>query len=795
MPLKPRSAHALSRICVALGLSFGMIASSAAPSLAAFGTEKVAPSDTTEVVEAPPILTLAPSTIVLDSESQRFEFSARVENPGAEKIPGGTLSLELSPQRIETTDQLSEAFPDAGTPVSEIEFGGVAPEETQSATVTVRRESFPLTASDAPGVYVMRAIFTPKNDAKGATESDEVVSAAQQIIGTTPFVWRGAFDPGTTASGASEAGDPSLNADQGDESATSAQAATRTPATLGLIIPIVLPSNSNAMPSRKQLDEAVPRLAALVDTAESTQATLAIDPRIIAGIRAFGDEASQQSRQFLDRLETTQAPTFLLQFADADPAAQAALGFTKLLAPKNLDYVSRQGSRPPADPPTSNQAGSEASGSDQADADHAPADQSGIESDASSGEEHSTERPEGEPSPDEQSTAEVPADLPSLESLLEWPQGTRPTAWPADGQVDSATVSLLRSSGITRTVLSSDNVILTGGPRAEFETDTALISDAPLTELTQRALASDDETERLAALSEAASRLALSAQTAGHDTLIAFDRGAIAEAEDPSAIISQLTSLSWVDTGDIEGLQAGAASLRSSSPLEERRELLRSAANQEADVDALSVLLENPDDLTGYQRARLLLLFATRYAAPETDFPAVAAQYSERDTELRLGVQAISTEHTQLVGTSTRVPLQLRNYLPFDAIVSVSVTPASAAIQLKEQNFNDIAVPPDGNSRVFVPVLSRVSSGETALEITVTDVAGETVSSSATLPLTIRSSIETIGLWTLGVLSVLLLVFGTARSLRKRRRRASKARLEAGEADPSLTDQESPVSE
>lgn len=730
MPLLPRSPRALSRLWLALGLSVGMLLTSAAPGFTTDG--KLPTHETLDSSEEPaPIeLTLAPTETVLDPAAQRYEFTTLLTNQASEEIVGGSLSLELSPQRIEKIAQLSEPFPDAGTHISEIEVGAISPDAPQSATISVQRTDFPLSGSDAPGVYLLRATFIPQAGDEPETDST--------VFGTTPIVWRGAFEPASTPADPSPTNTQDQPVGPAEADATNVEASPTTE--LGLIIPLVLPAQVNAMPSRKQIDEVVPRLAALIDTAEKTRATLAIDPRIIASIRASGEDASQQAQQLLTRLESTQLPNFLLQFADADPAAQAALGYSELLAPKNLDYVTRQASQTPAADDSENS-------------------------------------------------------LPTLESLLEWQTDQPTVGWPADGQADGATIELLRSGGFSDVVLSSDNVTHSGGPRATFTGETAFVSDTALTELTRDAITADDDTNRMSALSEAVARLALTAQNDGHGTLIALDRGAIAEAENPSEIITQLTSLSWVTPTAVPDLQAGSASLRSAAPLEERRELLRAAANQEPDVDALSVLLRDPSDLTGYQRARLLVLFGTRYAADGTNFAAVAEQFTARDTELRRGVQAISTEHTQLVGTSTRVPLQLHNHLPFEAIVTVNVAPSSAAIQVSDQQFLDVSVAADGNSRVFVPVHSRVSSGETALEISISDASGETVTGSSSLPLTIRSSIETIGLWTLGILTLLLLVFGTRRSLRKRRERAEEAKNDLSAVDPSSHNEQSSASE
>ncbi|QIM17532.1 hypothetical protein G7066_00275 [Leucobacter coleopterorum] len=213
----------------------------------------------------------------------------------------------------------------------------------------------------------------------------------------------------------------------------------------------------------------------------------------------------------------------------------------------------------------------------------------------------------------------------------------------------------------------------------------------------------------------------------------------------------------------------GTASLKASGTSEDRQELLRAAVNREPSVDELSAILVTPEYLTGYQRTRLLDLFATRYSENDADFEKVARDYRKRDAELMQGVRIINTQNTQLVGTSTRVPVQLRNSLPFDAKVSVGVVPASAALSVTESHFSDVAVAAEGTSRILVPVRSRVSSGESGLVVNVTDNSGDLTVDTRTLPISISSVVETIALWVLGVLAALLLGFGIWRSVRRRR--------------------------
>ncbi|WP_164512869.1 DUF6049 family protein, partial [Leucobacter chromiireducens] len=549
---------------------------------------------------------------------------------------------------------------------------------------------------------------------------------------------------------------------------------------LGLIVPLVLPDDIRTLPTRSQLEALTPEWDRLLTAARSQQATLAIDPRVIAGIRAYGTEAPENARLFLERLTTLDLPTFLLQFADADPAAQAALGFSKLLTPSSLDFVTRFGSFPTDSAEAPSDGGVDAP----------PADAPAVDTEASAGTNADTSpSTDADTSTDTDPSTDTPSvpPAPSLQELLAW-EGSERLAWPAEGSVNAETLEFLRSNGVSTTVLSSSNAALTGGPRATLGAGTAFVADAGLGDAARDALRGDTAAERAAGAAELAARLALAAQASQTGVLLALDRGAVANAEQPSALIEQLAAFDWVTDTTLAELPAGTATLRAGDTLEERRELLRAAVGRESSVTQIGAVLVNPEYLSGYQRTRLLALFATRHAAPDADFAEVAASYRARDAELLEGVQAISTEHAQLVGTSTRFPVQLRNTLPFDARVLVDVTPASAALSLAEQRFPDVVIPAEGNQQLLVPVHSRVSSGESGLVVTLSAPDGDPTVFTGTLSISIRSAIESIALWTLGGLAAALLGFGIWRSLRQRAR--TRAAASDGPAPTPLSAQE-----
>ena len=693
-----------------------------------------------------PALIVAPLTPVLGESDTDVVISVVVRNPTEEPLAGGDLSIELNPQRVETIAGVNEEFPVSGSTIAESQIGETAAESEQTLTVNVAREDLPSASLVASGVYQLRATLaqdpeaTPlipevtgspdETDAPADSEIDDPPILRSAVV---PIVWRG--------TGSSDV-------------------------KLSVIVPIVLPSEIRTLPTRDQLSDTIPRLDRLLTAATAERATLAIDPRIIAAIRAYGEESPIEARRFLSRLESSALPGFLLQFADADPAAQSALGFTTLLEPTNLDFVSRFGTFTTAAPGTAADTDTAADTGTAADADDA-ADTADTGEPTDTTDTTDPTDPGSDPAPADDGGASV---LPTLRELLDWSESA-PTAWPAEGSVDEGTVEFLRANGISSLVLTSENVALEGGPRAELGQDTALVTDADLGAAARRALAAPTDTERQAAVSEIAARLALAAQTEVPGVILGLDRGAIADAENPEELLTEISELDWVEATPHPEQRAGTASLKSADTLEERRELLRSAVNRESSVDEVGAILVHPEHLSGYQRTRLLDLFATRYAASDADFPEAAAAFRTRDAELMEGVRAVSTEHTQLVGASTRVPVQLRNSLPFEALLSVRVDPASAALTVSERSFSDVRVRPEGTERLLVPVQSRVSSGESGLVVNISDVSGDLTIYTGTLSISIRSAVETIALWSLGGLAALLLGFGIWRSVRRRRLR------------------------
>lgn len=692
---------------------------------AAPNSTAIAPAAKSETATADgATLFVAPRAPVFTQNDARFEFSVLLRNEGKRSVPEGSVEISLGP-RVDATATDRAAGGIVRTVLATEQLDAVAPGESREITIVIPAAEFPLTNTSDAGVYEVFANFVAGNS-----------SSDLSLNSVSPLIWKSAaVKAGST---------PQMD--------------------LSMIVPFVLPTRISTMPSTDDLADLAPQFDALLDTATRVRATLAIDPRIIAAIRAYGTEAPQSAQDFLARLEHSSLPSFTLQFGDADPAAQAAIGLSELLAPVGFDYVTRLGSfeQTSAAGPDAPAAEAEKPAADSAE------DQSSENIDTTPTDDSSADEPSGDDPSAETQGDKGSAAPPSFEELVAWDAGV-PASWPASGQVNARTLALVKKFGLTTTIVNSENVVLSKGPRATLSGGNAIVTDAALDAGVKLALAGTSDTERAFGTAQAYARLAEAAEL-GTGLVLGVDRGGVANNEETAEFLEALTAPTWVRTVEVADQATGTAKLREGVTGEERAGLLKQALENESVVLETRAVLEHPKYLDAYQRLRLLNLFATRYAAADANFRSTAQKFTKRDAALHDGVSIVSTKHAQLVGVSSRIPVQLKNALPFDALVNVSVTPTSAALKLEQRDFPKVVIENGASDRVLVPVRSRVSSGESALLIAVTNTDDDFVAATKIMPISISTKVETIALAVLGAAAVLLFGFGTWRSVRRRRK-------------------------
>lgn len=703
-------AAALALSTIAFGaFALGIEASPAGASGHVIAQHAASRTAETAKTQPAPTLTLAPVRPVLLSNDESAEFELWIENPSDNELGAGHVALSLDPSRITDEAGLDAEFPiDTVLALLEAETPVVPAGEGRLVTLTVPREEWPLTTASDAGVYRLLAQVT----------ADE--QAAETVLSTTtPIVWRGAGG--------------------------------LTRVQLTTIVPMVLPESIPSLPRRGQLDELMgpgSQLDALLDTAEQRGATLAIDPRVVAGVRVYGESASAASQSFIERLNATSASSFALQFADADPSAQAALGFSRLLTPEGLSFATRFGTfagQDPAETPAEPTPTGEASDgtTDQADP-SAPTDLSGT---------------------------------PSLAELTAVTTSLPGTAWPAANSVNGKVLDLLVRNGYSRVLASGENVsIAGGGARGSLNGVEYLVSDPALDAAASAALSAENETGHRSGVARTSALLVLRAQADVPGAVVTLDRRATPESPYADTLVNTLSALPWVEPAAPEELPEGAVTLKSAAEAAspERAASLGEAVAREPQVKEYSRVLVAPENLVDLQRVRLLQLFSARYTTPDANFESAAKRSAERDEETLNGVRIVTSTHTQLVGTTSRVPIQARNTLPFDALLIPSVVPTNAALIVTGEALEPALIPSESSTNILVPVRTRVSSGESGLVVELSAVTGGEVVTSGMLAISIRSSWETVALGSLALLTAAFFGFGVWRSIRRRSRASAE---------------------
>lgn len=642
---------------VALGVLLTLLATTSFSMTSTVAVAKETASDSR------PEIVVAPASAVSSPNAETLLFEVFISNPTAETIDAGSVTLWLSSTPITSRDQLNSS-PDtlASEFLGTVKTPKLAKGDQRRIALEVNQGDETLGLDRSSGVYLLAAKYLVKDE--------------QALITSTPIIWGGVTAP---------------------------------PIKLTYVVPFVLPTAIDTVPTAAELEEVSPRLLQLLNLAETRRATLAIDPRIITAVRTLGNRAPESATELLSRFERTSNPLFLLQFADADPAAQSALGFDELIQPTGFDYLN--------------------------------------------GDEVNTT------ALSETQQAQQVAELTSL------PNAQR-VAWPANGEMNSQTQSWLQAQGITSFILESNNVTAST-PAVQIGDARALVSDSTLSRLAAEALSSTAIVKRHAAQSEIAALTALLASQQ-QSVVLALDRGAVANSNTPESILRTFDSFAWVQAAPETEQAVSAAALLEGSVSPQRIETLQMVTERSTQIDELAPLLVHPEYLPQYQRVRFMHALSATLDSTAINGAAAFADIAETDEKLLRGVRPVSTESVQLVGSSSEVPVTVRNWLPFETNASVQVTPVSAVILVTDRRYT-VKIAETSTEKLLVPVKSRVSRGQTAISVEVRNIEGTQVFATETIPITLRTAVETVLISTFGAAVAVLLLFGIWRSVRRTR--------------------------
>lgn len=539
------------------------------------------------------------------------------------------------------------------------------------------------------------------------------------------------------------------------------------PFSLALAYPLTVPADTTGLLDVDQLETWTSPLGLLtrqLDAVAGRSVAIAIDPRIIASIRALGTAAPATATAWLDRLSGVSNEVFPLAYADSDLAIQAQLGLPGILSPTSFSDA--------MDP--ANFTGGDGDG-DQGAAEGDAQDEGGDAGDAEGeGETDAT----AEPSP-------TPGEVPTSEDLLDWQYTRSDLAWPADDTVAAGDLEFLEAAGLTTTILAPGNV----EPAAEganaastINGSSAVVSHERLTAPLRAASVAVTDTEWRSATGRLVAELALGSgeRTEATTVLATFDRGAGVQASRVSATIDELATIRWSQPVGLSAAIGAPPADRALASLPEpdaRRSNIDRMVRTEAELTAFATVLADERLLSGPTRRDLLALLDVAWIDAEETWHGAVGDWllAQRDT---LGaVSVVPSSPINVVSSETGVPTTVLNALPYPVTIVVDVDPSNGRLIVGDRV--EVTIEAESRSTVRVPVAAGVGSGEVSLTVTLSSPTGVPIGNPVVIPANVQADWEGLGAAVLGIVVVLVFGIGIWRNIRRRRRQ----RAETPESD------------
>ncbi|MDQ0577347.1 DUF6049 family protein [Agromyces albus] len=658
--------------------------------------------------------------------------SVEIENATAESLAAATVRLTRSADAIDEVAEL-----DAWVAAAAGDEAG-SPDASDAAEVVLgEAEARTLSAGSATSV----SFTLPPTSLDGVTESPIIGLGAELLV-----------DGVVVAAGA----DVFAN--------TNAPAGA--PFSLALAYPLTVPADATGLLDAEQLQTWTSPLGLLtrqLDAVAGRSVAIAVDPRIIASIRALGTAAPATATAWLDRLRGVPNEVFPLAYADSDLAVQAQLGLTGILSPTSFSDAMDPANFTGGD-------GDQGAGDAEAqgEGDDAGDTQGDGETDVTA-----------EPSP-------PPGEVPTTEDLLDWPYTRSDLAWPADDTVAAGDLEFLQAAGLTTTILAPGNV----EPAAEganaastINGSSAVVSHERLTAPLRAASVAATDTEWRSATGRLVAELALGAgeRTEPTTVLATFDRGTGVQASRVSATIDELATIRWsqpVGLSAAIGAPPADRALASLPESDARRSNIDRMVRTEAEIAAFATVLTDERLLSGPTRRNLLALLDVSWIDEEEAWHGAVGDWllAQRDT---LGaVSVVPGSPINVVSSETGVPTTVLNALPYPVTIVVDVDPSNGRLIVGDRV--EATIEAESRSTVRVPVAAGVGSGEVSLAVSLSSPTGVPIGTPVLIPANVQADWEGLGAAVLGIVVVLVFGIGIWRNIsRRRRQRAAAAQSDA----------------
>lgn len=531
---------------------------------------------------------------------------------------------------------------------------------------------------------------------------------------------------------------------------------------IGVVVPITAGPIAEALLSAPELAVLTApdgSLTQQLDAVEGTDAILAVDPAILAAIRVLGTAAPAAATAWLERLDALANSRFALQFGDADVLTQLEAGASGPLAPRSFQYAMR-----PADFRPSN----------------------GTPSAAPVATATPDTTPIPTPTPTEPVDPTVPV-YPTTAELVEVESARAGVFWPAGGAATPSAVAALGAitadehASLTLLASTSTTSGAAGGTVAAHVNAAgadALVYDAAVSSRLRAASLIDDSSLRGASLTAATAYLAFAvAQTGGSPVLVTVDR-----AEDRSTVALRTAITSALQAPGFSPLALGG--LIGAAPIDvtvtdaagdpARAAEASALFDDEAAIERFATILDDPTLLTGPERAEVLQLLGVAWLPDPVAWNTAVASHRASTAGTLDSVGILPPSDVNLFSADAPLPIWVRNELPYPVTVVLYATPDDLRLTVQEET--TVAAGAQSNTRVQVPVQTRVGSGDVTVDLQLRSRTLESIGAAQTVAVSVRAEWEGIGITVLAILVGGFLILGVVRTvLRVRSRRRSAA--------------------
>ncbi|MGG7507599.1 DUF6049 family protein [Plantibacter sp. YIM 135249] len=549
---------------------------------------------------------------------------------------------------------------------------------------------------------------------------------------------------------------------------------------------------------------------------------IGIDPRIIASIHALGTRVPASAQTWLERLAAASNETFALQYGDAEPSVQAQAGLTELLKPTSFDFALNVADFPveppePTEEPTPSETPSDVSPQvGKTSSRHATpeptadpgstatgptADPAADPASAATAQVEETSSPTPTPSPSPTTTEPAEPTVPTLEELLAWTYTIPGIVW-AGGSTTEADLGVFAASGGSVTILGSSNVPATNttpSASATVGASRVLLADTGLATNLAAAASATTAVAFDGAISELNARVSSIASegVAGRTVLAVLPRGVDGVLPRLADTVDALRALPAAMPSTLEAAIASppaAVSLNGRDGTSERAEDTKLLLEDEQRVGLFATVLDQPDLLTGEERATLLSTLSAGWLTDDAAWSSAVADQRKRTIDILNAVRVTDSSRINMVGGEVSLPFAVRNDLPYPVTVVMQAAPSNGRLSVAGSVTQDIAA--NARATVLLPVQAQIGNGDVTLRLQLYSPTGQEIGNEAFVGVNVRADWEGIGAVVLAAFVGLLFIAGIVRMVLTRRARAAAAAAPVAEpVEAPVTEPSTPVTE